>query len=415
MAMRLTDISKTKTMLGVVGLTIIAGVAIYEVSSANRLVAHGGGLVRDGQVGFVVTQFAYAVGTDGNDVSCPAGMSKNIAEIFGETPEGERTSVETDEAYSKRQEAGGKAMSNAPDGRNYCMNPEIAPIDTHARTLTHIAAKANGLNLDGKISRSKADVVSGRFDFDGVDGTKGVDNQFWRAVGCNHSFQSNAQSNGFGSEMYTGSWGILLTLSGVDDLKNDDEVEVGIYANADPMQVSPTRKALEYATYAMDQDAKYRTRSAGRIKDGVLTTQPVDIRVRKVTNALYLDRTLRDARIQAKLSPHGVLKGYLAGYSPVDSIYDLQFGFRNATDADGKLAPLLRRIGTSNGAARVLGHTCQGIWQSLNRMADGHPDPKTGTFTSISTQYVFEARPAFVVDVDTRKAKFAAKAPGEIK
>ena len=119
---------------------------------------------------------------------------------------------------------------------------------------------------------------------------------------------------------------------------------------------------------------------------------------------MHMERPLSDARIQAALSSDGVLKGYLAGYTPIVEMYDYQFGFRDGKDASGKPSPLGRRLGSANGAARVLGHTCQGIYQSLNRLADGHPDPKTGKFTSISTQYRFEARPAFVVDVETKSA-----------
>lgn len=404
--------SSSRLIWGATGLVVIAGASLYALWPEQRLQAEDGTFVRDGEAGFVVTAFAYAVGPDANEATCPLGMSKNVAEIYGESPDGQRKPGEDDEAYSKRLDAGGQEISNAPDGRNFCMHPQIAPVDRFARTLTSSRALADGLNLDGKISRSKADAKSGRLDFTSGDGSKGIDNQFWRAVGCNHSFQSNGLSNGFGSEMYTGAWGILITLSGIDDLKNDDHVQIGIYANADPMQISPAREALGYATYAMDQDESYRAVSTGRIKDGVLTTDPVDIRLRKVTNALYLDRVLKDARVQATLSPDGVLKGYLAGYSPVENIYDLQFGFRNATIDTGELAPLGRRLGTSNGAARVLGHTCQGIWQSLHRLADGHADPKTGAFTSISTQYTFEAIPAFIVDVDTKKANKVATAGG---
>src|SRR3546814_8918148 len=78
--------------------------------------------------------------------------------------------------------------------------------------------------------------------------------------------------------MLTGSWGILITLSGVDDIRNDDDVEVGFFANADPIQLSPLRAPLSYGTYAIDQDPRFRAKAHGRIKDGVLTSDPVDVR-----------------------------------------------------------------------------------------------------------------------------------------
>ncbi|MEW9856407.1 hypothetical protein [Novosphingobium sp. M1R2S20] len=393
---------KRGVLLGVTALAA-AGTLAYALWPAQRLSAEGGSFVRDGEAGFVVTDFAYALGPDTQDTkACPNGMSWDVSQAFAATPEGKRRPGEDDEAYGKRLEDGGKRLSATPDGKNYCLHPELAPTDVHAQVLAHPDARADGIDLDGKISRSPADARSGRLDFVGRDGAKGVDNQFWRAVGCNRSYQSAGQSNGFAVEMYTGSWGILFKLADVDDLRNDDDVEVGIFANADPIQLSPTRKALEYATYAMDQDPRFRASTRGRIVDGMLTTDPVDVRFHHVVNGMYLERPLRDAQIKATLTPQGVLKGYLAGYTPVVELYDYQFGFRNAKDAAGKPSPPGRILGSSNGAARVLGHTCPGIWQSLHRLADGHPDPASSAFTSISTQYRFEARPAFVVDVETR-------------
>ena len=42
-----------------------------------------------------------------------------------------------------------------------------------------------------------------------MNGERGIDNQFFRVVGCSNSYQSTGQSNGYVIEMYTGSWGIL--------------------------------------------------------------------------------------------------------------------------------------------------------------------------------------------------------------
>src|SRR6185369_17646936 len=98
------------------------------------------------------------------------------------------------------------------------------------------------------------------------NGERGVDNQLYRVVGCTRSYQSTGQSNGFATEMLTGSWGIVLRVTGVDNLRNDDSVEVGLFANADPIQLSPTREPLPYATYTLDQDPRFRavTRAASR-------------------------------------------------------------------------------------------------------------------------------------------------------
>ncbi|MXO89896.1 hypothetical protein [Pontixanthobacter aquaemixtae] len=381
------------------------GMAAWWWWPDDRISAESGGLIRDGNASFIVTKFAYALGPDavGTD-SCPNGPSKNVAEIFSETANGKRRAGETDEAYGERIEAGGRAISNAPDGRNFCVNPEIAPLDPNTQIMLDPKAQAGGIDLDGKNSRSKSDLTSGRLDFAAADGTTGVDNQFWRAVGCNRSYQQDGPSRGFEEGMYVGEWGILISLSGVDDLENDSDVDITISANADPMMLSPSREALDYGTYSRDREPRFRGQTSGRIENGVLVSEPVDVRFHYVVNGMYLERPLREARIRARLSADGVMDGYLAGYTDVVELYDFQFGYRTGKDAEGKPSDEARRVGSANGAARVLGHTCQGMWQSLHKLADGHPD-KSGKFTSISTQYKFEARPAFVVEQSGKNAK----------
>ncbi len=371
--------------------------AVLSLSALSS--AHAASFVRDGSAGFVVSDIKYALGGDtpGSDL-CPDGMSLHIAEVFALSKEGKRRPGEADADYGQRVEEGGKALSRGANGEDYCLNPEVAPADTHFRTLPSNSATALGIDIDG----GARPAACAQGEFAGPNGERGVDNQFYRLVGCSRSFQPEGQSNGFAIEMLSGAWGILFTLSGLDDLRNDDAVEVGFFANADPIQLSPIRTPLEYATYAIDQDPRFRAVARGRIKDGVLTTEPVDLRFHHVVNSMRVERVLSAARLQVTLSEQGTMSGYLAGYTPVESLYDNQFGYRHGKSGDGELAPLPLRSGTANGAARVLGYTCPGVYQAMHRLADGHPDPVTGQCTSISTQYRIEAIPAFVVDVATR-------------
>lgn len=350
--------------------------------------------VRNREAGFVVADIKYALSPkDAKETgACPAGMSLGPREIYALTPEGKRRKTESDMDYQKRADQGARTVLTAPNGDNLCMNPRAGGPDPYFRTVSGSAIPVDGIDLDG---------VRAPEDFPGLSSRRGVDNQFFRAAGCSRSFQPTGMSNAFATEMLTGSWGILIKLDGLDDLQNDEDVTVGLYANADPIQLSPDRKPLGYATYAMDQDRRFRAVTRGRIKNGVLTTEPVDVRFRHVVNSIILERPLRAARLHATLSQDGVLEGYLAGYTPVEAMYDLQYGFRNGKNKAGEPAPLMLRMGSSNGAASVLGHTCHGAYHALQQHADGHPDPRTGKFTSISTQYRIKAIPAFVVDIKT--------------
>lgn len=346
--------------------------------------------IQNGKAGFVVSHIEYALSSkDAKETgACPAGMTQGMAK----PPEG-ASEEETKRAY-------GEAMK-----KDTCGHPELAEADPNFRTVTGPKVQAFGIDLDGKDSSSKSKPVAGRCshdDFVGMNGERGIDNQFFRVVGCSNSFQPTGQSNLWNIEMLTGAWGILITLSGVDDIHNDDNVDVGIFANADPIELSPTRAPLPNATYAIDQNPRFQAKTRGRIVNGVLTSDPVNVRFHKVTNSIYLERTLNDARVQLTLSAEGGLDGYLAGYTPVEDMYDFQYGFRNGKNAKGEPANPKLIAQSAMGQAMVLGHSCNGAYHALHAFADGGRDPNTGKCTSISTQYRIKAIPAFVVNVETK-------------
>ena len=96
------------------------------------------------------------------------------------------------------------------------------------------------------------------------NGERGIDNQFFRAVGCTNTFAPGGQANDFGSQMAVGEWGILIALEGVQDMRNDNDIVVHLYANNDPMEVSPNHEPLPNATYAFDQDPRFQSKTRGR-------------------------------------------------------------------------------------------------------------------------------------------------------
>lgn len=383
----------------------LGGMPAFALSGAGLAAESQNAAFPDGKAGFVVSHIAYALSKDASETgACPDGMSSGYAnpgDVFVAKPDLAQQPGELEDAYNRR--VYGQSM-NDPGTKNLCQNPELGKPDPNYRTVSGPNVPADGIDLDGQDSRANGRPAPGTCphdDFRGTNGERGIDNQFFRVVGCNKSFQSTGQSNTYEIEMYTGSWGILITMKGVHDLKNDKDVEVGIYANADPIQLSPNRTALTNATYAIDQDPRFQATTHGRIVNGVLTTDPVDVRFHWIVNSIHLERPLKDARLRMTFTVDGGMEGILAGYTPIEAMYDYQFGFRNGLDAKGGAAPLRLRTVSSIGASRVLGYTCNGAYYALKKFADGNKDPQTGQCTSISTQYRIKAIPAFVVDTPT--------------
>lgn len=359
----------------------------------------------DGSAGFVATEFSYALGPDAADsAACPRGLTGGIEALvrsYADSAAGARGADEADRDYLRRIS---RAVGSTSDGRNICMHPEAAGPDPTWQMVSNMV-NVDGIDLDSSASGAPSSgKTCAQQDFNDSHGRGGIDNQFYRAIGCLSGFQSNAQGNEFQIEMLTGAWGILMTLEGVDSIYNDPEVEVGFYANADPIQLSASRKPLPFASYSMKQEPEFRAVTRGRIVDGVLTMDPVDVRFVYTVNSMIDDRVLRDAQIRMTFTPDGGLEGILGGYSPIEEMYDVQFGSRNGRAASGELASERLRIGTSEGRSRALGYSCQGAYHAMYQAADGHPDPETGRCTSISTQYRIRLAPAFVLDTETSSA-----------
>lgn len=367
----------------------LAGLALFTLAGTAQVNADQMAFVQNGTAGFVVSHIQYALSHDAKDTgACPAGMTQGMQKPPDDAPEAEA-----------------KRFFSEAIAKNTCGNPAAAGPDPNFRIVTGPKVPVFGIDLDGKDSKLKGKPAPGKCsheDFVGMNGERGIDNQFFRVVGCSNSFQPTGLSNSWSTEMLTGAWGILITVSGIDDIRNDDSVEVGFFANADPIELSSTRVPLANATYAIDQDPRFQAKTHGRIINGVLTTDPVNVRFHKVTNSIYVDRPLNDARVQLTIGEDGSLEGYLAGYTPVEEMYDLQYGFRSGKNAKGEPANPKAIAHTANGQAATLGHSCNGAYHALYAMADGDRDPATGKCTSISTQYSIKAIPAFVVNAQTK-------------
>src|SRR5262249_14752435 len=138
----------------------------------------------------------------------------------------------------------------------------------------------DGFDLDGTDS-SKGDVhTCAHRDFPARDGSRGIDNQHWRLVGCTAGFQpfhSGIREGRFGRKSQGGIFiseedhPILVQISGVDDRKNDDDVTVRFFSSAEPLSLDATSDVVPYASMSVLADEKYWSPPArGKIVDGVL-------------------------------------------------------------------------------------------------------------------------------------------------
>lgn len=280
------------------------------------------------------------------------------------------------------KDRGSLAYQNQTIAYSSCTNPEDFP--ELARGYVPYQGKISaGLNLDGKV---------GPHDFTGPKGEKGVDNQLWHAIGCYSQMQEEADPAYQRKVMVSARAPTLIEVSGIDDIHNDPDVTVRVLAGADPLVRDGAGNPLARASFSLDPDPSLVTVAHGRIVDGVLTTDPVDLRFVFREQIIDNTRVIRGARIRATLNADGTMDGGIYGYTTLASYYDMVEHM------------------TQDGSDQV-GLSCVGVRQAIDKYADGYRDPKTGRFTAISSAMSFHAVPAFVIDQHRTTIAAADAAP----
>ena len=246
-----------------------------------------------------------------------------------------------------------------------------------------------GINLDGGDGRKVMPNTCAHEKFAGPNGEKGIDNQLFRIQGCaagRRSPLTTAEEAKLpkpkGPKRVNGGVFVnayLLEITATN-LQNDNDVTVGIYTSLDPTPVDAEANILPDASMHILNDPKFINITHGKIVNGVLTTEPMDLRIlpRQIYTSMS-EKLWHDAHLRITFTPDGMAEGMMAGYEDVDLFYKHVYelgGFNNEINT---------------------GYTCVGIYKAVHAMADGYPDPKTGKCTAISSAYAIAAVPAFVI------------------
>ncbi len=315
---------------------------------------------------------------------CPEGLNVTEADYYPEqwaTFMAARKQIRDDGGYLR--------WDNDLLPPDACQNPLSQP-DPGFLTLDG-PATVHGFDLDGIDSRRAGSTAAScaHDDFVGHDGEAGIDNQYWRLMGCIDGYRPNGlmdrlfESN---SKMTEGSYAILIEISGMDDPKNDDEIEVQLLSANAPATVDANGGIMQNVSVAVHEDPRYHNPVArGKIVDGILTTEPIDIRIKEKQQTSDNEYWFREARLRAEILEDGGIKGVIGAYWDTTNLYS----FTNEQH--------IGEYHQGRNAAYNRGFMCAGLYHAMARVADGHPDPETGQCTSISTAFLFEAVPAFVI------------------
>lgn len=237
------------------------------------------------------------------------------------------------------------------------------------------------LEVEGKIGYG--------FDLDGNAGngytspdgkTKGIDNNFYKVVGCTMMWRGQPRE-GFeekysNDNMRDGKHTTMIVISGNGSPMNDPDAKVGIYTSPDHLSKDGNGNIAHDYTFRLDTDAKYESVVPVSIKNGVVETKaPTDMTMHEYVN-IATPLVLYKGQLRLEMKPDGTLAGLVGGYEPWKPFHANYNGF------------IKEEVGHYQTTA---------LWFSLKRNADAMPDPKTGENTAISAAYRFDAVPAFAV------------------
>jgi hypothetical protein len=335
---------------------------------------------------FVVSWFTPAIFSQDDD--CPGrnpsidGIYKHALRQMNLSPKEEQRMFEkfvgttggdeADEIIINRARIGGKPV-------NAYANPLAAP-DPIMFTVT--GTKSFGFNLDGKVGPQSFEEPE--------TGEKGIDNEFFRAMGCHtgmRAYYPNRPLQGGEYQWDTirltqPAW--LVTITG-EDLTKEGPVTITFDRALEATKWDALSQTRADMTYRIDPNPRSHTVAKGYLKDGQITAAE-PFKFNMVADPYYVQEfRFKDTRFRLKLLPNGNLDGFIGGYQPFDDPY----------------------WGVANGGIAL--ECCAGIdfigmYHTLKRLADAYPDDK-GQNTHISTAYRIEGVPAFTVQVEGQTAE----------
>ena len=365
---------------------LLLAVALGVAASGGPLRAAGEGETRS----FLITGSANAFHYGAMEVDCPTGFEASVEELWLATLlPSERERLQRPENAREYARSWKDDFITGPGGENVCNNAKSFLDDPRHPPFRGVQSPvAFGLNLDGTTDGRATPNSCEHPKFAGLNGEPAVDNQLYRALGCVKVYDGDIRARGGDTpaeqrtrralDLY------LIELRGLDDLRNDDDVAVGIYSTADLSQRSPAGTELPHQSFRVTPNPRWRTQTKGRIVDGVLTTDVIDV--------LYLswqipttgafgqasEHEFHDVRFRVSLQPDGTMSGIMGAYRPIDNI-----------TTTGRCCKSM---------ASVANHDCASEHKTFVAMADGHPDPENGGLcTMLSAAQRVEGIPVFVI------------------
>ncbi len=204
-----------------------------------------------GTLGFVITTWNLASYETRFIDECPEGLALGYDELWWRGLSKADRGRLTDNGLLVRQDRYNIAARRGPQGEDTCLDP-ASVLDPPMLTIE--GSTGFGFDLDGDASGMATPKTCAHTNFTSPDGRPGIDNQVYRLLGCTYGFRSFEyfDANPNDSRRMQGLGVILVEITGVDDVKNDDAVNVTFFRFIDPYPIDAQSDFIPYASFRVD-------------------------------------------------------------------------------------------------------------------------------------------------------------------
>lgn len=179
---------------------------------------------------------------------------------------------------------------------------------------------AEGFDLDGAVSEAGEMESCGHADLVDPDGRMGIDNQLAKIWPALEPLVGEAVEGLLQGAINEGRMLIMIELSELDDMKNDDDVTLSVYAGSLDPEIGTLGLIAPDQTFYMDYERPNSSVAQVQIADGELVAGPVLIEI--PLNILDANFNLRmeNGQVRLKINDDGTYSGILAGAFHVPSV-----------------------------------------------------------------------------------------------
>lgn len=180
-----------------------------------------------------------------------------------------------------------------------------------------------GFDLDGLTSTNQD--YQGCYKNDLVDplGNTGIDNAFSALIPALESTEAVALESLVQQSINVGNLLMLIEITGVQDVQNDDCVNVHFYRGTGTPLVGTDGLLLDGQSFYKDLDLPYSGIEGMSIIDGVLVASPLDITLPVDVLDEHLNFEMFNGGIYMNISPDGYMHGFFGGALPIQTIVDI--------------------------------------------------------------------------------------------